>query len=170
MPYRSPMRLGSAALACVLVLAACSGSDDGEAAPATTASGDAPAPTADAGASVESVSFESVPFEVFSSDEGAGCAVYVGVPADAVDDSTDLRAMIWSGVIDQDFTTCGFSDVIEVGAITVDGLDSYDQPDWAKVTEHGFFAVEGWDTLLDECHSLPITPSCREMIDASFTE
>ena len=76
-------------------------------------------------------------FEVFSSDEGAGCSVYVSVPEDAVRDNTDVRSMIWSGVVDEGFTTCGFSDVVEAGLISVEALDQYGQPDWTTVTEHG---------------------------------
>ena len=109
-------------------------------------------------------------YEVFSSDEGAGCGVYVSVPSDAVDAATDARAMIWAGLVSQDFTTCGFSDVVEVGLITVNGLDDYDQPDWSTVEEHAYFDVNGWETLVADCFDTAISDSCASALEESLTE
>jgi hypothetical protein len=113
---------------------------------------------------------DGVAYEVFSSDEGAGCGVYVSVPSDAVDGSTDTRAMLWAGVVDQDFTTCGFSDVVEAGLITVNGLDDYNQPDWSTVEEHAFFTVTGWDALVADCHTDVLSDECASALEASLSE
>ncbi|MEZ5245856.1 MAG: hypothetical protein R2707_12220 [Acidimicrobiales bacterium] len=113
---------------------------------------------------------DGIAYEVFSSDEGAGCGVYVSVPSDAFDGSVDARAMLWAGVVDQDFTTCGFSDVVEAGLITVNGLDDYDQPDWSTVEEHAFFSVTGWDALVADCHTEVLTDECAAALEASLSE
>ena len=111
----------------------------------------------------------STDFELFASDEGAGCAVYIGVPEDAVDESTDVRALLWEGIVATEFTTCGFSEIVEVGLISVGSLDSYGQPDWSTVTEHGFFAVNGWDELIENCGSAPMADGCVDQVGAALS-
>lgn len=160
-------------LALIAVLAASCGGDSSEPAETTSSddaavtdaasdSDDEPAAEADASAS-------EVDFEVFSSDEGAGCSVYVAVPEGVVDGSTDVRGLLWDGVVSSGFTTCGFSDVVEAGLITVGALDSYGQPDWSTVTEHGFFGVDGWNDLLDSCGTAPLADTCSDQVNATLT-
>jgi len=149
------------AVALALAAAACSSGDDAGADSddtTTTAAAEPELPDADLG----------VEAEIFSSDEGAGCVVYVSVPED--DASGDLRAVIWQGVVAQDFTDCGFSDVVEVGLITVNGLDSYNQPDFAQTVEHAYFAVDGWDALVSDCYSAELDDACRTLLQTSLTE
>ena len=148
-PHRSLVLLA----ALVLLVAACGSSDDGDSETSTTAT--LPA---------------NVDFELFASDEGAGCALYVSVSEDSVGSDTDLRQMIWTGVVSTDAVECDFSDVIEVGLITVDGLDSYNQPDWSSAIEHGFFSVEGWDALVEDCYVLPIDEPCASQLESTFAE
>lgn len=149
--------------------AACSGDDGASAPEITTTTATDTADTADT-TDTAAPPTDGIAYEVFSSDEGAGCGVFVSVPADAVDDATDARAMLWAGVVAQDFTTCGFSDVVEAGLITVNGLDDYNQPDWSTVEEHAFFGVSGWDELVADCHEAVLTDECAAALEASLTE
>ncbi|MDW3220741.1 MAG: hypothetical protein R8F63_19225 [Acidimicrobiales bacterium] len=110
----------------------------------------------------------AVDFEVFESDEGAGCAVYVSVPEDAIGD--DHRLLIWQGVVAQGFTTCGFSEVVEVGLLTVNGLDSYNQPDFSQTIEHSYFQVSGWDALVADCYTTDLGDACAAQLQAALTE
>jgi hypothetical protein len=143
-----------------LFAVACSG-DEGEPSPAPT--DDPP---------VEDVPVEddqsAIAFELFSSDEGAGCAVYVSVAEEEVSD--DVRALIWQGVVTQEFTDCGFSDVVEVGLLTVQGLDSYNQPDFSQTIEHGYFAVANWEPLVADCYSTDLDDVCAATLRDAFTE
>lgn len=163
------MRFRNAVLLIALLAvagAACSGDDDASTPDVTTTTAtDTTDPTDTAAPSSDGIAYE-----VFSSDEGAGCGVFVSVPADAVDEATDARAMLWAGVVAQDFTTCGFSDVVEAGLITVNGLDDYNQPDWSTVQEHAFFGVSGWDELVADCHEAVLTDECAAALEASLTE
>lgn len=109
-----------------------------------------------------------IAFEVFESDEGAGCAVYVSVPEVAADG--DHRSLIWQGVVAQDFTTCGFSDVVEVGLLTVNGLDSYNQPDFSQTIEHAYFQVTGWEALVADCYTPDLGDACTAQLQAALTE
>ena len=106
--------------------------------------------------------------EVFSIDEGAGCAVYVSVPE--ADATGDLRLLIWQGVVTNDFSECGFSDVVEVGLLTVNGLDSYNQPDFSQTIEHVYYGVDGWDALVSDCYAVVLDGACTELLAASFSE
>jgi hypothetical protein len=156
-------------IAALALFAAACGDDGGQTidsgdttvAPDTTDSTDA---TDDATATVSGVDYE-----IFSSDEGAGCGVFVSVPEDAVD-GVDARTLLWSGVVAQEFTTCGFSDVVEAGLITVNGLDEYNQPDWSNVVEHAYFGVAGWDDLVADCFDSAISSDCAAALEASLTE
>ena len=152
MSTRTSRRPWLVAVGLFLVLAACGGGSEGE--------------TGDVSSTPNP---EPVAFEVFSSDEGAGCSVYVSVPESAVDGDTDVRSMIWDGVVDSGFTTCGFSDVVEAGLISVEALDQYGQPDWTTVTEHGFFAVDGWNELLDSCGAAPVPDTCSEQVTTALS-
>ena len=163
MSTRTSRRRWLAAAGFSVILAACGSGAETEAADSSAT----PEADTDSGTSAEAV--EPMSFEVFSSDEGAGCSVYVSVPEDAVRDNTDVRSMIWSGVVDEGFTTCGFSDVVEAGLISVEALDQYGQPDWTTVTEHGFFAVDGWNELLESCGQAPIPDSCAEQVTSTLS-
>lgn len=111
----------------------------------------------------------AIDFELFSADEGAGCGVFVSVPEDAVTDDIDLRDLLWRGIVENEFTECGFSEVVEVGLITVDGLDNYDQPDWSMAVEHVFYSVSGWSDLVESCSIYPLDAACALMLQASLT-
>lgn len=111
-----------------------------------------------------------IDFELFSIDEGAGCAVYVSVPEAEVDAAGDLRVLIWQGVVASGFEECGFSDVIEVGLLTVNGLDSYDQPDFSATISHVYYGVDGWEALVADCYSLALTDACVDRLAASFLD
>ena len=174
------MRFRLPALILVLALFAAACGDDGgsDTAPAADGGGDGTADdssadgmaddgTADDG-SDDGAAAPDVDFEVFSVDEGAGCAVYVSVPENAA--TGDLKVLIWQGVVAQEFTDCGFSDVVEVGLLTVNGLDEYNQPDFAQTVEHGYFAVEGWDGLLADCYAAVLDDACVAQVEAAFTE
>ncbi|NCG37396.1 MAG: hypothetical protein GWP48_07725 [Actinobacteria bacterium] len=116
----------------------------------------------------ESAPSVAVDFDIFSSDEGAGCAVYVSVSE--ADVGPDIRALIWQGIVSTGFTDCGFSEVVEVGLLTVNGLDSYNQPDWSQTIQHGYFAVSDWDSLIANCYVPVVDDGCTAQIAASFTE
>jgi len=164
---------------------ACSGSDDDSAAD-NGASGEVDAVDLDDASGEESVDAAGddgeddegldssadvtvdVDFQLFSSDEGAGCVVYVSV-AEA-DVSGDLRLLIWQGVVSQEFTDCGFSDVVEVGLLTVNGLDDYDQPDFSDTIEHVYYGVDGWAVLIDSCYTLDPDDACVTLLASSLTE
>lgn len=155
----------------VFVAAACSGDSD---APGTIASDEPREITelGDDGASTtiasSSATTTDIDFELFSSDEGAGCVVYVSVPE--ADATGDLRMLAWQGIVSQDFTECGFSDVVELGVLTVNALDSYDQPDFSQTLEHVYFSVRGWDALVTDCFELELSDDCLALLAASFIE
>lgn len=119
-------------------------------------------PATDAGPAID--------FQLFSSDEGAGCGVYVSVPEAVVTDGTDMRDLLWRGIVENDFTECGFSDVVEVGLITVDGLDNYNQPDWSTAVEHAFYSVSGWTELVESCSVYPLDTTCASTLQTSLAE
>jgi len=110
----------------------------------------------------------AIDFEVFSSDEGAGCAVYVSIPE--ADVSGDLRVLAWEGIVSQNFTECGFSEVVEIGLLTVNALDSYNQPDFSQSIEHAYFAVEGWDALVADCFRFDLDDACASMLAEALSE
>ena len=135
---------------------------DGDDTPTTD---DAPTDDTDAPADEPTIELDA---EVFSIDEGAGCAVYVSVPE--ADATGDLRLLIWQGVVANDFSECGFSDVVEVGLLTVNGLDSYNQPDFSQTIEHVYYGVDGWDALVSDCYAVVLDGACTELLAASFSE
>jgi len=112
-----------------------------------------------------------VPFdgEVYSTDEGAGCGIYVSVDADQASNAGDLRQLAWQGIVTEQFSECEFSTVAEVGLITVNGLDEYGQPEWADVVEHAYFSVDSWESLVDQCFSLELSAECTTLLDANLT-
>ena len=175
--------LGCLFLCLALLAGACSGDDDETTTadePSAADSGDDAAAADggdDADADADDPATDDTPaddpgvdidFEVFSIDEGAGCAVYVSVPED--DATGDLRLLIWQGVVTNDFEACGFSDVVEVGLLTVNGLDSYNQPDFSQTIEHVYYGVDGWDTLVSDCYAVALDAGCTDLLAASFTE
>jgi len=108
--------------------------------------------------------------EVFVADDGAGCALYVSVSeADALA-AADQRALLWSGLVGENVKSCSFSDVVEVGLVTVEDLDSYNQPDWTTVIEHGYFSVENWTDLVDQCFTAELSSECRDLLAVSLTQ
>ena len=160
------MRFRLPALILVLAFAAiaCGGDDGGSDADSTSSLQNQEDPSDDG----DTTAAPDTDYEVFSSDEGAGCAVYVSVPEDAA--TGDLRAVIWRGVVTQEFTDCGFSDVVEVGLLTVNELDEYNQPDFSQTIEHGYFAVTGWDAMVADCYETELGDDCAAALQASFTE
>jgi len=112
----------------------------------------------------------AVDVDVFFSDEGAGCGIYVSVDEAAVTDAVDVRELLWLGIVNEDVRSCDFSDVEEVGLITVQALDEYEQPDWSSVIEHGFFGVNNWSQLVEQCFENPLPQGCNETLDAQLTQ
>jgi len=70
----------------------------------------------------------------------------------------------------EDFRRCDFSDVEEVGLITVQALDEYEQPDWSTVIEHDFFAVQDWPKLVEQCFDSPLPQDCDMMLESLLTK
>lgn len=108
--------------------------------------------------------FES---ELFVTDDGVGCAVYVSVSESVGEAAPNQREMIWTALVDKDFQGC---EPTELGLLTVDELDEYDQPDWAQVVEHGYFEVSEWGQLVDSCFELPISTTCSDLLGANLSE
>lgn len=155
----------------VLTASACSG----DSTPPGLVAGDEPREIASSGdddVSADdtdaSATSTDVNFELFSSDEGAGCAIYVSVPE--ADATGDLRMLAWQGIVSQGFTKCGYSDVVELGVLTVNALDSYDQPDFSETLEHIYFSVKGWDALVTDCFELELSDDCFALLVESFIE